>query len=367
MKKILLTIAIILAVVIGGIFFINVQKQETDVTKKQTKVGVLLNGTRDDKTYSQSHYEGLEKTAESLNLNIIYKENVPQTKECMTIIEDLIKDGCEIIICNSFGFGEWALKVAKEYPEIYFFHATGTENSDNLATYFGRIYQMRYLTGIVAGLQTESNQIGYVAAFPISEVNRGINAFTLGVKAVNPDACVYVHWSNSWTDDTSNGTTTRNLLEERPEVDVIAMHTDSLEPLRIAEEKGIWSIGYNMDNSKEFPKTYLTAPIWQWDKFYEPKILSCLQGKFQGKHYWEGVETGIASLAELTDNVKPGIRQYVLEEKAKLESGKMDVFFGPICDQDGNIKVPEGESMTDETMLNLFDWYVEGVIVEHEE
>lgn len=366
MKKLLFTIIIVLTVVIGGIFFINVKKEETDVTKVQTQVGVLLNGTCDDKTYSQSHFEGLEKTAEALNLNIIYKENVSETEECMSIMEELIEEGCKIIICNSFGFGEWELQIADKYPEIYFFHATGTQESDNLATYFGRIYQMRYLSGIVAGLQTETNEIGYVAAFPISEVNRGINAFTLGVRSVNPDAVVYVQWSNSWTDDDANGKITHNLLDEHS-IDVLAMHTDSLEPLKIAEERGVWSIGYNMDNSEDFPNTYLTAPVWQWDKFYEPKLLACLQGKFQGKHYWEGVETGIASLAPMTGNVKTGIKEIVETEKAKLENGEMDVFYGPIRDQEGNLRVQDGESMTDESMLNAFLWYVEGVIVEDEE
>ena len=363
MKKVFYVFAAILAVVVVGIFFINGHQDDVDVTKEKTKVGFLLNGTCDDKNYGQAHYEGIEKVAETLNLEILYKENVPETEECTKMIEELIGEGCEIIICNSFGFGEWELKAAEQHPEIYFFHTAGTQYAHNLSTYFGRMYQVRYLSGIVAGLQTETNEIGYVAAFPISEVNRGINAFTLGVKKVNPEATIYVEWTNSWIDDELTKEATEKLLANH-NIDVITMHTDSLEALKLAEEHGIWSIGYNMDNSKDFPNTFLTAPIWRWENFYEPYILDCLQGKFVGKVYWEGIETGIVALAPFTNNVKGGIEKIVKEEQKELESLIVDVFYGPIVDQNGTIRVQQGESMTDDVMLNQFDWYVEGVVID---
>jgi len=290
---------------------------------------------------------------------------VPEDVRCRENIQELIDEGCEIIICNSFGFGEWVVQMAEKYPDIYFYHATGVEEGDNLASYFGRIYQMRYLSGIVAGLQTESNEIGYVAAFPISEVNRGINAFALGVKKVNPDATVYVEWTGSWTDDVMCEEAVNTLLAEH-DIDVLAMHSDSNKPLEIAEEKGIWSIGYNIDNSGKYPNTYLTAPVWEWQNFYEPQILACLHKKFHGKHYWEGVETGLVSLAPFTGNVKPGTAEIVEAEREKLESGLFDVFYGPITDNAGNLRVAEGESMSDASMLNEFDWYVEGVVTDEE-
>ncbi len=363
MKKIFFVFMTILVIVVIGIFFINETKTETDVTKEKTKIGFLLNGICQDKSYGQSHYEGIEKVAEKLNLEILYRENVPENEECVQMIEELIEEGCEIIICNSFGLGEWELKAAEQHPEIYFFHATGTQTAHNLSTYFGRMYQVRYLSGIVAGLQTETNEIGYVAAFPISEVNRGINAFTLGVKKVNPKATVYVKWSNSWTDDEMTETATKNLLEAH-KIDVVAMHTDSLAVLKLAEECGIWSIGYNMDNAKNYPNTFLTAPVWKWENFYEPHILECLQGKFMSQSYWEGIETGLIALSPLTDNVKEGIKEVMKEEQKALESMMIDVFYGTIKDQNGVIRVQEGESMTDYVMLNEFDWYVEGVVID---
>ena len=362
MKKVISVTVVVLLIAVAGIFLINGKKEDTDVTKEKTKVGFVLIGTCDDGSYSQSHYEGMQKTAQKLNLDVIYRECVPTDAQSKEVMEKLIEEGCEIIICSSYDYGEEIQEVAKAHPDIYFFHATGITQGKNLATYFGRIYQFRYLSGIVAGLQTETNEIGYVAAFPISEVNRGINAFTLGVKSVNPDAVVYVEWCNSWTDDAATRVAAETLFDAH-DIDVVAMHTDSLRVLELAEERGIWSIGYNLDNSEKFPNTYLTAPVWQWENYYEPYILKCLQGKFKGNNYWEGANTGVVGLAPLTSNVKAGAVQLVEEKKEQFESGTVDVFYGPIRDNEGNLRVAEGESMSDEVMLNSFDWYVEGVVV----
>lgn len=366
MKKIIITSVIVVLFIVFGIFMIQIRKQETDVTKNKTKVGFLLNGTVDDHSWGESHYIGMQKSAEKLNLEVVYKESVPEDERCMQTIEQLISEGCKIIICNSFGYGEWEIECANAHPDIYFYHATGVQQKKNVSTYFGRIYQMRYLSGIVAGLQTETNEIGYVAAFPIAEVNRGINAFTLGVRAVNPDAKVYVSWSNTWHGDEETEEATRRLIADH-NIDVLAMHTDSLKVLEVAEEKGIWSVGYNLDNSALFPNSFLTAPVWNWEVFYSNRILECLQGKFQGIHYWEGVETGIIELAPFTANVKPEIKERVEVERERLMSGMYDVFYGPIRDNEGTICVEANQSMTDDAMLNNFFWYVEGVIVDEAE
>lgn len=360
MKKLFIIAGIIIIAIITGIFFINIYEAETAVTIETTKVGVVLNGSVNDRSWSQSHYEGLEETAKELNLSMFYEENVT-VETIPQVVEKFIEDGCEIIIANSFEFGEYINQAALEHPEVYFFHATGVGEAKNLTTYFGRIYQIRYLSGIVAGLQTQTNEIGYVAAFPISEVNRGINAFTLGVRSVNSEAKVYVRWTNSWNDDVAAETATYELLENH-NIDVLAMHTDSNRPLAIAEENGVMSIGYNVDNSEDYPNTYLTAAVWDWENFYSPNILKCLQGKIEGNHYWEGVESGMISLASLTDNVKDGVAEVVQQEMERLSSGTYDVFYGPITDNMGKLRVAEGESMTDNTMLNAFDWYVEGVV-----
>ena len=365
MRKILAASGVIVGIILIGIVLIRVRETDVEVTREKTKVGFILNGSVDDHSWGQAHYEGMEQCAETLNLEVCYRENVPADEQCRECIEELISQGCKIIICNSFGFGDYALAAAEEHRDIYFFHATGVEETDNLATFFGRIYQMRYLSGIVAGLQTDTNEIGYVAAYPIPEVIRGINAFTLGVREVNPDANVYVEWTQSWTEDAEAEAATERLLAEHS-VDVLTIHTDTNRTLEIAEERGIWCIGYNMDDFEMYPNTFLTAPVFEWENFYEPHILECLQGKFVGGHYWDGAETGTVSLAPLSRNVKSGIQTRVEEETQKFRSGTFDVFYGPITDKEGNVRVREMESMTDMEMLNSFDWYVEGVITSAE-
>ncbi|MBQ8171935.1 MAG: BMP family ABC transporter substrate-binding protein [Oscillospiraceae bacterium] len=362
MKKIIITVAVIIVVLVAGIYVINIYEADSEVTKEATKVGLILNGYKDDKSWSQSHYESLTETARELNLNIICKEYVT-TDNAAYEIQNLVDEGCEVIIANSDLFKSNVIKAAELYPEVYFLHASGTEYSKNLCSYFGRMYQARYLAGLAAGLQTKTGSIGYVAAMPICEVNRGINAFALGVRSVNPDAQIYVRWTDSWTGDLPAQNAAEQLLIEH-DIDVITVHTDTIAPLLVAEEKGISAIGYNVDNRGEYPNAYLTAAVWDWKPFYTAKILSCLQGKFVGDNYWEGIDTGMVSLAPLSDKVGDEVSEIVEEAKQRLLTGAYDVFYGPIYDNNGTLRVAEGECMTDSAMLNEFDWYVEGVVIE---
>lgn len=360
MKKVIIAAIVIVVTIIVGIFVINQEDEEADTVT----VGLVLNGSVNDRSWSQSHYEGMKKTSAELGVNLLYRENVAEP-DLETVVDELVSEGSSIIICNSFGYGEYIDEVSRKYPEIYFYHASGIENGENLTTFFGRMYQVRYLCGIVAGLQTETNEIGYVAAFPFSEVNRGINAFTLGVRSVNPDANVYVSWTNSWVDDEAAEKASQKLIDNH-NIDILTMHTDSLKPLDVADRNGVMSIGYNFDNSADYPDTYLTAAVWSWDSFYIPQINDCIQNKFSGTEYWNGVETGIVSIAPLSSKAKQGIDEKVTEALKKMSEGTFDVFYGPINDNNGNSRVFDGESMSDDVMLNSFDWYVEGVILDEE-
>ena len=361
MRKIIFIAFFLLFTTIAGIYKIQNIRVDTDVTAKTTKVGVLINGSRCDHSYCQAHYEALEAVKNDLNLEYVYLEHVPMN--CYRDIVSLIRDkGCKIIVGVSFEFGLDMMKAAEKYQDIYFLHASGVNHRKNFSSFFGRMYQARYLSGIAAGMNTKTGELGYVAAFPISEVIRGINAFTLGVRSVRPDAVVHVRYCNSWQGDEVAGEVCRKLLELYP-IDVMAMHTDSLQPLREADAKGIWSVGYNIDNAAMFPDSYLTACIWKWEVYYRKQILNCLQGKFHGHHDLIEMDEGIVALSSLSGRADPQTAAKVQAADEKLRTLKFDVFYGPITDNMGILRIDEGESMPDDEMFNRFYWYVEGVDV----
>lgn len=363
MKFIFGSLLLIIAV---GVLAVRDTSVETDVTLHRTKVAMIMNGSRNDHSWCESHFEALNKIASQLNLEVSYHENVAEDSMVENIIESEIERGSRIIIANSFGFGNPVLKMSEKYSDVKFIHATGIESRSNLSTFFGRIYQMRYLSGIVAGLLTKTNEIGYVAAFDIPEVNRGINAFALGARKVNPNARILVSRSHSWSDSIKAEDATYRLVEKH-NIDLLTVHVDALSPYEIAERRNILLIGYNVDNGKRFPENFLTAPIWRWENYYAPKIMAILQDKFVGEHSWLGVESDIMGLAPMTSLVPDSVKAIVNEEYGKLRSGTYDVFYGPVKDNHGMVRVEEGESMTDVDMLENFDWFVEGVEVLNEE
>ncbi len=364
-RKMVVIVSVILLATVVGMMFIRDRGVNTNVTAETTRVGLVMAGVRDDANYCQIRYESLMNLKDDLNLQIICRENVTEDEACFDAMKELIeREGCRIIVAASAGYGEYVEKIAGIHPEVCFLHHNGTGRMANVSSCNGRMYQLRYLAGIVAGMRTETGEIGYVAAFPNSEVIRGLNAFTLGVRSVAPDACVHVTYCNSWIGDEEAREASERLLDTRPEIDVLSMHTNSLMPNYVAEERGIWSIGYNMDNGALFPNGYLTTVEWQWDEYYKRNILSFLQNKFYGKMDWIAIDEGRAGLSELTGNVTSGTKEAIDEALALFYNGNFDVFYGPVFDNEGTLRVPEDESMSDEEMLNHFDWYVEGVSVE---
>lgn len=250
------------------------------------------------------------------------------------------------------------MKVAKEYPDVKFFHCSGVNTADNVSTYFGREYQGRYLTGIVAGMKSKTGKIGYVAAFSIPEVVRSVNAFTLGVRSVNPNAVVKVTWTNTWYDPAKEKEAAVSLLDQG--VDVLGQYQDTTAAQQAAEERGVACIGSDLDMSAAAPKTNMTSAVWNWGSYYVQAVQSVIDGKYKSESYWGGIDTGIVDISPLTKNAPEGAQAKVDEAKAKMADKSWDVFTGPIKDQSGNIKVQDGQKMTDKELLS-FDWLVEGV------
>ncbi len=287
-----------------------------------------------------------------------YIENVEEGPDAARVMRDYAQQGYDMIFATSFGFMDHMAEVAAEFPDVLFEHCSGYKTAANMSTYFGRIYQPRYLSGIVAGLMTENGKIGYVAAVPIPEVVRGLNAFTLGVRSVNPDATVSVVWTNTWYDPVIEREAAVALLDQG--VDLIAQHQDTTEPQKAAQERGFFSIGYDSDMGQSVGDSVLTSAIWNWETYYIDTVGKALDGTWETHQYWGNMDDEVVRLADFSKLVPDDVIAAVEVAKEELRTGN-DVFCGPIVNQAGEIVVPEGVCMSDSDLLN-FDWLVEGVI-----
>lgn len=336
--------------------------QSSTAAVKELKVGFIYIGSVGDVGYTFAHDQGrkyLEEKLKDKGVTTVALENVPENADCEKAIRNLIDQGCKAIFATSYGYMEFMDKVAKEFPDVKFFHCSGYMSNDtNFVNYFGRIEQARYLSGMVAGLKTKSNKIGYVAAMQIPEVIRGIDAFTLGVRSVNPNAVVNVKWTNTWYDPQLEKDAATALLNEGN--DVIAQHQDTTASQIAAQEKGAFAIGYNSDSKTAAPKAYLTAPIWNWGVYYADQVQKILDGTWKAENYLGGMKEGVVDLAPMTDLVDPDIQKKVEEAKSKILDGTLDVFAGPIKDQTGAVKIAQGATMTDKEQSEC-KWFVEGV------
>ena len=363
MKKSFFIILGIIIFFVIGLLMIQRSMSKDDVIEPDKKIALLMNGSREDHSYCQAQYEGMRAYEEKSGAIVAYYDNVQPDDRFSDLVKVLIDAGYGIIVCDSYVYEERILELAQAYPDIYFLNATGTQTAGNYCSYLGRVYQVRYLTGIVAGKKTETGKIGYVIASPTPETIRQANAFTSGVRKVNPGATVYVRFTNHWNNDKIAETVTKKLLKEQ-DIDVLTLQTNTIMPLKVADAQGIYTIGNNRDNHELFPDTYLTACVFDWEPFFEDRIGECNRNRLVGKHYWDGMDSGLVTLAPLTGLVDDGTRRLVESETQKIISGKYDVFFGPIRDRMGRERVRKGENLPDTELLNHMDWYVEGVDVE---
>ena len=331
----------------------------SDTEKTDVKVGFVYIGKIDDGGYTQAHDQG-RLAIEKMGVETAYVEEVKENvADCTEAIRTLIDEGCNLIYTNSFGFMEATVEMAKEHPEVKFGHCSGYQRSDNMSTYFGKVYQARYLAGIVAGMKTEKDYIGYVAAMGIPEVIRGINAFTLGVQSVNPDAKVEVVFTNTWYDPSVEKQAALELLNKG--VDVIAQHQDTTAPQVAAQEKGAYCIGYNFPTPDAAPEAYLTSACFNWATFYTDDCQRAIDGTWSSRAYWEGLSANMTYLDDLSALCAEGTQEKVDAAKQAIIDGTLEPFTGPIKDQSGTVRVEDGVKMTDDEIWNM-DWFVEGVV-----
>lgn len=331
--------------------------------EEPVKAAFVYIGPPGDLGWTYEHDRGRKMLEEELGdqVETTYIEDVPEGPDATRVIRQYAQEGWDVIFTTSFGYMDPTLEVAKEFPDVIFEHCSGFKTADNMATYFGRIYQPRYLSGIVAGEMTDSDIIGYVAAFPIPEVIRGINAFALGVRSVNTDAEIRVVWTNTWYDPVVEREAAEALLDEG--ADIIAQHQDTTEPQKAAQERDALSIGYDSDMQKFVGDTVLCGPQWNWGKYYIDTVQDIIDGEWETHQFWGGLESDVVRLTDFSPLVPDDVQAKVEATREKIVDTDWDVFCGPINDQDGNEAVADGECMSDEDMLNM-SWFVEGVVGE---
>ncbi len=330
--------------------------------KKSLKVAFVYVGPIGDLGWTYAHDQGRLAVEELPDVETVFQESVPENAaDAERVIRQFAQDGANIIFTTSFGYMDPTINVAKDFPDTVFIHISGFKTAENVGTAFGKIEEPRYVSGLIAGQMTDTNKLGYVAAFPIPEVIRGINAFTLGVRAVNPDATVQVVWTNTWFDPQKERQAGEALLDSG--ADVIAQHQDTAGPQQAAEESGAYSVGYNTDMSAQAPEAVLTSPIWNWAVYYTEIVDQVRAGTWESTQYWGSWEDGVVGLAPIGDMVPDDVRGDAETAIAEFESGDQSIytiFSGPLLDQSGEERVAEGEAMTDEELLSM-DWFVQGV------
>jgi simple sugar transport system substrate-binding protein len=329
---------------------------------EDVKVGFVYVGPIGDHGWSYRHDIGRQAIEAELGdaATTSYVESVPEGADAERVIRQMAQTGHDLIFTTSFGYMNPTEKVAKQFPDVKFEHATGYKRADNLSTYAARFYEGRYVAGVIAGKMTKSNVVGYVGSFPIPEVVRGINSFMMGAWSVNPDVEVKVVWANTWYDPGKEGDAAKALIDQG--ADIMVQHTDSPAPLQVAENRGVLGFGQASDMIKFAPKAQLTAIVDNWDSYYVARAKAVADGTWESQDTWGGIDSGMVEMAPYT-NMPDDVKALAEETAAKISSGEFHPFTGPIYDQAGELRIAEGE-VADDGMLLGMDWYVQGIDAE---
>jgi len=323
------------------------------------KVCFLYVGSKTDGGYTQAHDLGRQQVDKELGdkVETQYLENVAEGPDAERAIERFARSGCGLIFTTSFGFMDQTVKVAAKFPDVKFEHGTGYKTGPNLATYNARFYEGRYVQGQIAAKVSKTGTAVYIASFPIPEVVQGINSFEIGARSVNPDFKLKVIWVNTWFDAGKEADAAKAAIDQG--VDIIAQHTDSTGPMQVAEERKVHAFGQASDMIKAGPNAQLTATIDHWGAYYVKRVKAVLDGTWKSQMSWDGMNDGILAMAPMT-NMPDDVAKAAEDTIAKIKSGELKPFTGPINKKDGTPWLKEGESAGDD-VLGGMNFLVEGV------
>lgn len=351
MKRLLLGLGAALLVALGA---------SAAAAQDKVKACWMYVGPIGDFGYSFQHHQGLLAVQGHFGdkVETAYLENVSEGPDAERALERLAREGCNIIFATSFGFQDAVQKVAKRFPDVKFEHATGfKQESPNVALYNARFYEGRYILGQIAAKQSKAGLAGYIVSFPIPEVVMGINSFMLGAQSVNPNFKIKIVWVNSWFDPGKEADAAKALFDQG--ADIIVQHTDSTAALQVAEERGLHGFGQSSDMIKFAPKAQYTALMDDWAPYYIRRVQELIDGKWQATNVWEGIKEGMVHMAPYT-NLPDDVVAMAKDTQAKIASGELHPFHGPITKQDGTEAAPAGKNLDDATLLGM-NWYVKGI------
>ncbi|WP_370161950.1 BMP family ABC transporter substrate-binding protein [Limimaricola soesokkakensis] len=327
----------------------------------KTKVGFIYVGPVGDLGWTYQHDQGRLAVEEEYGdkVETVYVESVPEGPDAERVLTQMALQGADLIFTTSFGFMEATMNVAQKFPDVKFEHATGYQRADNVSTYSARFYEGRAVQGLIAGEMTESNIIGYIGSYPIPEVIRGINAAYIQAKKVNPEVEFRVVWAYTWFDPAKEAEAAKALIDAG--ADVILQHTDSTAPQAAAQEAGdVITFGQASDMLDYAPKPRVSSIIDNWNQYYIDRVGAVIDGTWESKDTWDGIDAGMVEIGEITDAVPAEVKEAALALKDAIASGEVHPFTGPLKKQDGSDWLAEGEVADDATLAGM-NFYVEGL------
>jgi basic membrane protein A len=325
----------------------------------KAKACFVYTGPHNDGGWSQQHDEARQAVEKHFagKVTTTYVENVPEGPDAERAIERLARSGCNIVFTTSFGFMDPTIKVAAKFPDVKFEHDAGYKTAKNVSIYNLRWYEGRYVMGQIAAKTSKTGTAGYIVSFPIPEVVMGIDAFMLGAQSVNPNFKAKIVWVNTWFDPGKEADAAKALFDQG--ADVIIQHTDSPAAMQIAETRGLHAFGQSADMSKFGPKAHLASLIDNWTPYYIERVQALLDDKWASTDTWGGMKDNLVLLQPL-QNMPADVQKLAEDSIAKIKSGDLVVFKGPITKQDGSVGVAAGATADDKTLLGL-NWYVKGI------
>ena len=336
---------------------------------KQLTVAFIYVGSPSDAGWTHQHDLGrlAVKSYFGSQVKTIFKQNVPEGPQTTSVIQQLVNSGANVIFATSFGYQPSMAAMAKKYPNVYFAQATGTAMGPNLSEYFGAGEDGDYLAGMAAGYATTTGKIGYVAPFPIPEVIREIDAYTMGARYVHPGATVRVVWTNSWFDPSKERAAAQSLAASG--VDVLGDGVDDPTVGEVASANGLKWTGYDSDQNAFAPNAFQTATVYNWGPYYISQVKAVKNDVWKSSFFYGSISDGMISIAPFGKTVSTTARTAIGKREAEMKAGTFNPFTGPLIKQNGTVGLPAGQTLPVWNQANpsqlskyTLNWFVQGVI-----